>query len=744
EGDLEDQASRILTKHGIDFESKKGKILLKMAFKQFHHAVQRSSESILWNRFKDEGRSSKTGIEGEKNPGDGEIRMKAFEGIEYEHRADSSLKDFLSVALKEEQNVIWRAINDEHDSWCEESESLGIVAAAAIVIVVSYFTLGSCSGLVAPLTSAGVQAGLSAGTAATMATGVAAGLSAGVSAVASQAALSIVNNGGDLGAVAKELTSSQSMKSLAVSMVSAGVCGELLKAIDIGTAISGDIGQQVLSRTQEAAIRAGVNTVLKSTIDGRNFGDVLTEEARSGAANVVGGALANKVGVEYKAKDSDINYVMHKIIHGVIGGISGLISGGTEEAFAAAIGATIGEIVGEGYEKAHRDGVYDPNHPSFNAKEREDMVKKGTMFSELSTAVFAGVLGQAPNAAARAAKTAVTENAFNPYNPTPPQYSQDQIGDVVEDVVKNSTTTSEEEAVAEISGALQEKLPSLGLNPEEAEIMAIECFGFARENSGVFSVDDMNKIALQTFLDLKGPSLGYQFFEAATDCINDDLDFHADLGEEWGSSLGTFFSDDEEIAQSFGAVGHKFGMAVGVIGMIPNPASLAKKAVVEGVKQAAKTQLKKEIKGKAKKKVAKETAKKAAKKPQTYEVKAGKGWKAKIKGRAQVTGGKKNPDGVHSWKSRKEAIKAAKRSDVVEVQMDLGVNRLLPKGSRIGPKGNRRPDVAYKTKDGKIHQIEVPSRTDNRGNLINRMKDTKSKLPEGIGGEVDVIERTFK
>tara|TARA_R110002095_G_scaffold179414_1_gene156870 strand:+ start:1433 stop:2164 length:732 start_codon:yes stop_codon:yes gene_type:complete len=96
----------------------------------------------------------------------------------------------------------------------------------------------------------------------------------------------------------------------------------------------------------------------------------------------------------------------------VIGGISGLISGGTEEAFAAAIGATIGEIVGEGFEKAHQDDVYDPTHPSYNAKERADMVRKGTMYAELSAAVFAGILGQDPNAAARAANTAVTENTF--------------------------------------------------------------------------------------------------------------------------------------------------------------------------------------------------------------------------------------------------------------------------------------------------------------------------------------------
>lgn len=712
EGDLEDQASRILTKHGIDFESKKGKILLKMAFKQFHHAVQRSTESLMWNRFKDEGSSSKTGVEGVKDPGDGEIKMKAFDGIEYEHRADSSLKDFLSLALKDEQNVIWRAINDESDSWCEESESLGIVAAAAIVIVVTYFTAGAGSGVAGPLMSAGMNA--------TVAAGCATAVSAGVSAIASQAALSIINNGGDFRAVAKELTSSQAMKSLAVTMVSAGVCGELLKALDIGTAISGDIGQQVLSRTQEAAIRTGVNTVLKSTIEGRNFAEVLTEEARSGAANVVGGTLANKVGVEYKAKDSDINYVMHKIIHGVIGGISGLISGGTEEAFAAAIGATIGEIVGEGYEKAHRDGVYDPNHPSFNAKEREDMVRKGTMFSELSAAVFAGVLGQDPNAAARAANNAVTENAFL-IRPTLQRQTIEETGEIIGYVLDNSPAETTEELAGDFYEVLS-NLNHLDLSDDQAQSIAHDLAARIASHEDSLSGRQINKLLQKSLLEYAGPTAEQKKFEK-------DLGNLGELGGKKGVELLGGSKELQNLTGGLGKLAGK-GLAFGM-GLYDNPGtSGVKKAVKETVKEVAKEGTKK-------------TAKKTAKKPQTYEVKAGKEWKAKIRGKAQVTGGKKKPDVIHSWKSRKEAIRAAKRPDVVEVQMDLGVNRLLPKSSKIAPKGNRRPDVAYKTKDGKISQIEVPSKTDKVKDLRNRMEDTANKFPKGMDGEIDVIIRKF-
>lgn len=41
---------------------------------------------------------------------------------------------------------------------------------------------------------------------------------------------------------------------------------------------------------------------------------------------------------------------------------------------------------------------------------------------------------------------------------------------------------------------------------------------------------------------------------------------------------------------------------------------------------------------------------------------------------------------------------------------DRGMNRLLQEGGKIKP--NRRPDVTYRTKDGKIHQIEVQSKSD--------------------------------
>jgi hypothetical protein len=117
-----------------------------------------------------------------------------------------------------------------------------------------------------------------------------------------------------------------------------------------------------------------------------------------------------------------------------------------------------------------------------------------------------------------------------------------------------------------------------------------------------------------------------------------------------------------------------------------------------------------------------------ATKDQPWNIRPGQEWKEKIVGKGQKTG----TDG-HVLKSYKEAVGVAKKKEVTEVLVDRGINRLLPKGSKIKP--NRRPDVAYKTSDGKIHQIEVPSKTDNIRDLNARMQETRNRLPDNSQGE---------
>ena len=126
-------------------------------------------------------------------------------------------------------------------------------------------------------------------------------------------------------------------------------------------------------------------------------------------------------------------------------------------------------------------------------------------------------------------------------------------------------------------------------------------------------------------------------------------------------------------------------------------------------------------------------ATKAAMKDQPWTVREGQEWKNKIYGKAQKTG----TEG-HSFRSYREAIKAAKKENVESVYLNQG----LKKASGHPIKPNNRPDVTVVTKDGKVHQIEVPSKTDDVKKLEKRMDDARAKLPEEMQGENDIRKIT--
>ncbi|MDP3371281.1 MAG: hemagglutinin repeat-containing protein, partial [Candidatus Paracaedibacteraceae bacterium] len=160
---------------------------------------------------------------------------------------------------------------------------------------------------------------------------------------------------------------------------------------------------------------------------------------------------------------------------------------------------------------------------------------------------------------------------------------------------------------------------------------------------------------------------------------------------------------------------------------------VAGKIAIEGFKKLAPRVLEKLGKESAKKaaqEAAKETTKKVSKKAakeQPWIIRPGQEWKGKVVGKAQKTG---TPG--HAGQSYKEAIKEAKKPDVEKVFLNRGLKK--SSGHPI-QKPNNRPDVTIRTKDGKIHQTEVPSKTDKDYLLEKRMDDATSRLPKQMRGD---------
>jgi hypothetical protein len=184
--------------------------------------------------------------------------------------------------LKNNPKVNWQEIALAKEQWQYNQQGLTPAGAAIIAIAVVIATAGA--GTAALGTTSAATAGTTAGTTVasttlagvtlgttttTLATGVAvttytaagAALNAGVSALAAQAAVSLTNNGGNIGETFKELGSDESLKNILIAMTTAGVGtavgGQGLSAIATQSALGCAAGEATDQGCEKGAIIAG-------------------------------------------------------------------------------------------------------------------------------------------------------------------------------------------------------------------------------------------------------------------------------------------------------------------------------------------------------------------------------------------------------------------------------------------------------------------------------------------------------
>ncbi|WP_429068280.1 DUF637 domain-containing protein [Aeromonas bestiarum] len=170
---------------------------------------------------------------------------------------------------------------------------------------------------------------------------------AAFSTLVSQATISTINNGGNLGAVLKELGSSASIKQLATSVATAGALQGLDKAMGVASAApaaSNAASQPAASNlfswdtfnrvTSHSVVTAGINT----TINGSHFADAFKASLLSNIQGEVGKATANWIGdqgIKFDAANSPLAEAGKIAAHGVTSGAIAEITGGKFAAGAA-------------------------------------------------------------------------------------------------------------------------------------------------------------------------------------------------------------------------------------------------------------------------------------------------------------------------------------------------------------------------------------------------------------------------
>uniref|UniRef100_UPI00248E6976 DUF637 domain-containing protein n=1 Tax=Parendozoicomonas sp. Alg238-R29 TaxID=2993446 RepID=UPI00248E6976 len=267
--------------------------------------------------------------------------------------------------LENDPRVDWSRVQEIHDQWDYESE--GLAPAASIVVAIA----------VAIATGPGGFASLGFG-----AGPVGAALQAGYTALASQATISTINNKGDLGAVFDELGSSESIKSIAAAMATAGlVRGDLVPNNSLW-----NIAKNI---TYQAAVKSTINTAINGGSLGDNLVDTLQQmiiqQAAASAANAIGGATAS---------GSLENITAHAALGCIAAKAGGKDcgSGAVGGAISASIAPTVNETIN--------------NDIVLTNEERALIVG----ISELSAAIVALAVGKDPDVAATAARNEVENN----------------------------------------------------------------------------------------------------------------------------------------------------------------------------------------------------------------------------------------------------------------------------------------------------------------------------------------------
>ena len=229
--------------------------------------------------------------------------------------------------------VDWQQVQEAHDKWQYRQSGLGPVAAAVVSLVVGVATAGAGTAVM--------------GASATAYPATTAAIQAGITSMASQATVSFMNNGGNLGKVFDELGSSASIKAIATSMVTAGAIQGLstsgLLPDNLANATNGKasfpdmLGRQLIDNTASAVIRSGIN--------GTSLEDELQQGIVTAFLNTAAAQGANWIGDNGPQGNQSLNAFAAETAHAIVGcGIGAARAGNGGGCAAGALGAVAGHL----------------------------------------------------------------------------------------------------------------------------------------------------------------------------------------------------------------------------------------------------------------------------------------------------------------------------------------------------------------------------------------------------------------
>ncbi|HBK4607411.1 DUF637 domain-containing protein [Serratia nematodiphila] len=292
--------------------------------------------------------------------------------------------------LNTRNDVQWSVVKDAYDSWDYKSQHLNPAVAAVIAIAAAAVTAGA--GLAAAAGQSAVTATGVAG--ATASSAVYGSAYAGMTSLASQVAVALVDNQGNLSKTLKVLGSSETVKATATAMAIGGALAGFDQVLDTNVpadkarlpALIKDEGWSKIA--QRVAGQSVISSSLNTAINGGSFKDNLTNALLANIGSQVQAEGANLIGDNGQVLDIPGRAVSHAVLAGVAAEI------GKGNAKGAAAGALAAELAGV----ILGDNIIKPEEWQKKSEQQAQMARvlgaaAGAVFTGKSDGAYSGAIG---------------------------------------------------------------------------------------------------------------------------------------------------------------------------------------------------------------------------------------------------------------------------------------------------------------------------------------------------------------
>jgi len=368
-----------------------GPVQLKQGRNTSSSSHQCSSSSIFWQKRIDSAESHETCSPPEIS---GILDISSNQTIA--ELVKGHTNDFLEHIRQVEGPLTLEHLEEAHQHIRRKIQGPSASLSALVVLAVGIATAGC--GTQFAVGTLGLTEGSIAATS----------VSAGVNSCASQLALGTLNNGGNIGKAVASLCSSDGLKSVASSMLCAGLTQGLGAELGLPQKANGFV-----QHAQKNALKAGVRCAVSASLGQEDLSSALQCGLSNAFADTIAAYAAEQIGSAFYQQKLD--KVSHKLAHGVVAAGLGAalkpedpIRGATSAALSAITAEFIAEaIIGDRETLKEKGHQHTPQSPSAAL---QDELHQAADWARIGAALTTLLAGQDVQVGIAAADNALDHN----------------------------------------------------------------------------------------------------------------------------------------------------------------------------------------------------------------------------------------------------------------------------------------------------------------------------------------------